>query len=124
MTTKSPTPAMPKVVSFADPAPEPERYRPKADRILAGDPAQAATNLYRSADGRFNCGVWECQPGKWRVVFTESEFCHLVSGVIVVTGDDGSERTFRAGDSFVSPAGFTGTWEIIETAKKLYAYYE
>jgi uncharacterized cupin superfamily protein len=27
------------------------------------------------------------------------------------------------GDPFVSAAGFTGTWEIIEPAKKLYAYY-
>ena len=35
-----------------------------------------------------------------------------------------SQRTFRAGDAFVSPAGFTGTWEIVEPAKKLYAYYE
>jgi uncharacterized cupin superfamily protein len=41
-----------------------------------------------------------------------------------VTGDDGSQRTFRAGDAFVSPAGFLGTWEIIEPAKKLYANYE
>jgi uncharacterized cupin superfamily protein len=24
----------------------------------------------------------------------------------------------------VSPAGFTGTWEIVEPAKKFYAYYE
>src|SRR4029453_7058238 len=30
-----------------------------------------------------------------------------------VTGDDGSQRTFRAGDAFVSPAGFLGTWENI-----------
>ena len=91
---------------------------------LAGDPAQAATNLFQSADGRFKSGIWEAQPGKWRVVFTESEFCHLLAGVIVVTGDDGSQCTFRAGDAFVSPAGFLGTWEIIEPAKKLYANYE
>jgi len=93
-------------------------------RITIAQTAQAATNLFQSADGRFNSGIWEAQPGKWRVVFTESEFCHLVAGVIVVTGDDGSQRTFRAGDAFVLPAGFTGTWEIVEPAKKLYAYYE
>jgi len=124
MTTKSSTKSMPIVVSFQDPLPLPQRYRPPADRILAGDPVQTANNLFRSADGRFNSGVWEAQPGKWRVVFTESEFCHLLAGVIVVTGDDGSQCTFRAGDAFVSPAGFTGTWEILEPAKKLYAFYE
>jgi uncharacterized cupin superfamily protein len=124
MTTKSSAKSIPKVVSFQDPRPEPQHYRPQADRILAGDPVQTANNLFRSADGRFNSGVWEAQPGKWRVVFTESEFCHLLTGVIVVTGDDGSQCTFRAGDAFVSPAGFTGTWEILEPAKKLYAFYE
>jgi uncharacterized protein len=115
---------MPQVISFQDSLPESRSYRPRADRIISGDPVQTATDLFHSADGRFNAGIWEAMPGKWRVVFTESEFCHLLAGVIVVTGDDGSQRTFRAGDSFVSPAGFTGTWEIVEPAKKLYAYYE
>ena len=32
---------IPKVISFQDPLPEPQRYRPQADRILSGDPAQA-----------------------------------------------------------------------------------
>ena len=74
---------IPKVISFQDPLPEPQRYRPQADRILSGDPVQAATNLFQSAASRFNSGVWEAQRGKWRVVFTESELCHLLAGVIV-----------------------------------------
>jgi uncharacterized cupin superfamily protein len=48
----------------------------------------------------------------------------LLEGVLVVTGDDGMERTFRAGDAFVSPSGFTGIWEVVEPAKKVYAIYE
>jgi uncharacterized protein len=118
----------PKVVSFQDceaaQDPAPQHYRPEAERILKGDPAQTAINAFASADGRFNCGIWESQPGKWRVVFSESEFCHLLAGVIVVEGDDGSKRTFKAGDAFVCPAGFTGTWDIVEAAKKYYAFYE
>ena len=70
---------------------------PRAERIVSGDPVQRAWNYYSSADGHFHSGLWECAVGKWRVIFTESEFCHLLAGVIVVTGDDGSERTFRAG---------------------------
>lgn len=115
---------MAKVVNFAGPLPEPERYRPPAERIEAGDPAQAVWNLFRSDDGRFNCGIWSSERGRWRVVYTESEFCRILEGVIVVRGDDGSEATFRAGDSFVQAAGFTGTWEVLEPAKKLYAIYE
>jgi uncharacterized cupin superfamily protein len=41
-----------------------------------------------------------------------------------IVGDDGSESVFGAGDSFVIPAGFTGIWEVLEPARKLYAVYE
>jgi hypothetical protein len=36
----------------------------------------------------------------------------------------GDEWTFGAGDSFVVPAGFEGTWEVLEDAVKLYAIFE
>lgn len=115
---------IPALVSFQAPAAKGETYRPPADRILAGDPVQTAWNLFTSADGRFNSGIWECQPGKWRVVFSESEFCQILGGELIVTGDDGSVATYHAGDAFVSPAGFTGTWEVTHTARKHYAFYE
>lgn len=111
-------------IAFEGPLPEPQRYRPPADRIVSGDPAQVAWNLHSSADGHFHSGIWECAVGKWCVVFTETEFCHLLAGVIVVTAEDGNERTFRAGDAFVSPAGFTGWWDVREPARKYYAIYE
>ena len=116
--------SIPKVIGFGDHLPEPQCYRPEAGRILTGDPAQTAWNLFASADGRFNSGIWKSERGSWRVVFSENEFCHLLEGVLIVRGDDGSVRTFKAGDAFVSPAGFTGTWEVIEPAKKFYAVYE
>ncbi len=56
--------------------PEPQEWRPAAERIVSGDPLQRAWNYYSSADGRFSAGIWECAVGKWRVVFTENEFCH------------------------------------------------
>ena len=113
-----------KVIAFATAKPQSSTYRPKTERILAGDPVQTADLVFTSEDGRFSCGTWEAQPGKWRVVFTESEFCHLLEGVIKVTDEAGDVTVFRAGDAFVSPAGFTGTWEILEPAKKLFATYE
>lgn len=114
----------PKVVGFSDTLPEPENHLPASDRLITGTPQQTLYNLFSSPDGHFHSGIWESEPGKWRVVFSESEFCHLLEGVIIVHGDDGSLRTFRAGDAFVSPAGFTGTWEVTERAKKYYAIYE
>ncbi len=123
MPSTAPTTFRP-VIPFQGALPAPEAFSPSAERILAGDPKQSAINLFQSGDGRFNSGIWECQPGTWRVVFSESEFCHLLAGVIIVTGDDGSVQTFKAGDAFVSPAGFTGTWQVVEVARKYYAFYE
>jgi uncharacterized protein len=112
------------VVAFADSPPEPQCYAPPAERVVSGNPAQKSYNFFSSADGRFHSGIWECEIGKWRVAFSENEFCQLLSGRIIVTGDDGSVRRFAAGDAFVSPAGFAGWWDVIEPARKVYAIYE
>jgi len=101
-----------------------DSYRPDPAKILAGDPVQTVANAFASPDGRFNCGVWTGAPGVWRVSFTETEFCHLLEGKVVVTADGGDARIFVAGDAFVMPSGFTGTWEVVEPARKFYAVYE
>jgi uncharacterized cupin superfamily protein len=112
------------VITIPDTLPAVEPYLPAAERIEAGAPLQRAWELYASEDGRFSCGVWECAAGRWRVVFDESEFCHLLAGEILIVGDDGREQRVRAGDAFVTPAGFTGTWEVVSPARKQYAIYK
>jgi uncharacterized cupin superfamily protein len=99
-------------------------YRPDAERIVAGDPVQTVVNVYDSGDGKFSTGLWSGEPGTWRVAYTEDETCHLLEGEVVLRGDDGGVATYRAGDSFVVPAGFTGTWEVVRRARKLYAIYQ
>lgn len=116
--------ASPSVIAFSDPAPPTMEVRPDPDRIVGGDPAQRVVNRFASRDGRFNCGLWECEPGAWRVRYTEDEFCHLLEGEVVLRGADGSERRFTAGDAFVIPAGFEGIWETVRRARKYYAMYE
>ncbi len=79
------------VIDMKGALPAPAEWRPPQEGIVSGDPAQRAWDLYASADGRFHAGIWECAVGKWRVVFTESEFCQILAGEIVVSGADGSE---------------------------------
>jgi uncharacterized cupin superfamily protein len=112
------------VTTFPETLPPAEEYLPAAERILAGSPVQRAWELYVSVDQRFSCGVWECAPGKWRVVFDEHEFCHWLAGELVITGDDGHVQHVRAGDAFATPAGFRGTWEVLSPARKLFAIYK
>ena len=95
-----------------------------AERLIAGQPTQATANAYSSADQAFHCGIWEGDVGAWRVHYTEHELCHMLAGKVRMTGDDGRETVVAAGDSFVIPAGFSGIWEVLEPARKLYAVYE
>ena len=95
-----------------------------SERLVAGTPMQTIANAYSDAGNAFHCGIWEGEVGAWRVNYSEHEFCHLLAGCVRLRGDDGSDATLRAGDSFVIPAGFQGVWEVLEPARKLYAVYE
>ncbi|WFC42992.1 cupin domain-containing protein [Pseudoxanthomonas sp. SE1] len=115
---------MPRIVAVSHTPDDATRAPVAAERLVEGSPLQAVANAYSTHDAKFHCGVWEGGAGVWRVHYTEHEFCHLLSGRVRLRGDDGSEILLEAGQSFVVPAGFTGTWEVLETARKLYAIYE
>jgi uncharacterized protein len=101
---------------------EPANPRPEA--ILAGIPRARAANQYADAGGEFFCGLWTSSVGKWRVRYTEHEFCVLIEGRVRIEGADGERREFDAGAAFVIPAGFEGTWEVLSPCRKWYAVFE
>ncbi|MBB2970502.1 cupin domain-containing protein [Mesorhizobium sp. RMAD-H1] len=92
---------------------------PPADRVISGDPKFRTWNV-EEAEGGLYAGIWEATPGKWRIQYDEWEFCHILSGVSVITEEGGEAVTLRAGDSFILRPGFRGTWEVIETTRKEY----
>lgn len=66
-------------------------------------------------------GLWEGQPG--RVSFESwpyTEFCVMISGRVAVVDSAGGRREFGAGDAFVVPRGFRGTWETVEPSVKYF----
>ena len=101
-----------------EPSVEPEISRPDPHKVIAGDPVHTAWNL-EERDGLY-CGIWQSTPGKWRIAYDEWEYCRILDGVSVITGEDGTSMTVRAGDSFIIRPGFKGTWEVLETTRKDY----
>ena len=91
--------------------------------ILEGSPTTVTRNFYTDPTEQFFSGIWESSTGKWRVNYTENEFVHMLAGAVLLTSADGFAERFTAGDSFVVPAGFEGTWESITPVKKLYAIF-
>ena len=95
-----------------------------AEKVVKGEPKTLVKNYFSDPTGQFFAGTWSSGVGKWKVEYTEHEFCHLLSGRVRLRSDDGEDIVLEAGQSFVVPAGFTGTWEVLETARKLYSIYE
>jgi len=81
-------------------------------------------NHYNSPCGQMSAGVWNGEPGQWQVNYSEHEYCEIVQGVSVLRDEQGHAKTLRAGDRFVIPAGFKGTWEVLETCRKIYVVFE
>lgn len=101
-----------------------EALRPSAERILAGDPAQTLRNHYSDPGAHFHCGEWTGAPGKWKVSYSEEEFCFVTRGRVLITDARGHVSDVRAGEAFVVPAGFEGVWEVLEAVHKYYVIYE
>ena len=103
---------------------EPDVYTPPPDRLLEGHPEQRVWNFFTDATQQFFAGRWSSTRGKWRVRYAESELCVITAGKVLLIGDDGSRNSFQQGDAFVVPAGFSGSWEVIEDCVKIYAIFE
>ncbi|MGQ0657675.1 MAG: cupin domain-containing protein [Chromatiales bacterium] len=114
----------PSLIVFSRAIAQPETIVPPAEHILAGVPKQTLRNFYNDPSGQFFAGVWECEVGKWRIHYTEHEFCYLLKGRVILTDANGLATPLHQGDAFLIPAGFTGTWETVEACRKYYAVFE
>ena len=106
------------------PTTPPEISRVPVPKRVAGDPEQRLWSEYADASGKFFVGVWESDPGTWRVQYTEEEYCRILEGRSPLTASDGTVTAVGPGDEFVIPRGFVGTWQVIETTRKTYVIYE
>lgn len=97
-----------------------EAGAPLAERLIAGAPQFKTWTFEETPDSKVFAGVWESTPGTWRIAYDEWEFCSILSGVSVVTRVGEPPQRVGAGDVFVIQPGFEGTWEVVETTRKLF----
>ena len=111
------------IIDFSSPLPA-EATSPAADQLIDGDPRQTVANYFADASQQFFAGRWSSSRGKWRIRYSESEFCCLMTGRVVLQNLAGERWEFGPGSGFVVPAGFEGTWEVLENCTKFYAIFE
>lgn len=101
-----------------------ETSKPAPDRLLAGDPLHSVSNYFSDSTQQFHSGIWSSSAGTWRIQYSESEFCCLTRGRVALENRAGQRWEFGPGEGFVVPAGFEGTWQVIEECTKFYAIFE
>lgn len=111
------------LVTFADqPVPLGPFITPP-ERLLSGAPQQTIANYFTDSSEQLIAGVWESSPGKWHAVSDRDEFCYILEGQVIIADDRGGEKRFTAGDAFVIPKGFQGTWEVLKDTRKYYVIF-
>ena len=97
---------------------------PRPERLLRGNPRRETWNLVdEPVAGRLSVGVWRCEPGHWRIEMAadERELFTVLAGRCRLHAEDGSQVEAGPGEAVVIPAGFRGSFEVLQTLTKTYA---
>jgi uncharacterized cupin superfamily protein len=92
-----------------------------SEDVIAGTPVETGHNYFVDETEKLSAGVWECTA--YTAVFDAypvDEFCHILSGRVIITDGEGKAETFLPGDCFVIPRGLKCTWHMPETTRKYY----
>lgn len=92
-------------------------------RVLAGDP-QTAEHVLVAQPG-LEVGVWEVTPGEFASAKPGvGEVMQFLSGEGTITHADGSVTRIAAGSVLVLQPGWTGTWRVAATVRKVYTIFD
>ena len=71
--------------------------------------------------GEVTVAVYESTPVLIEIKkpFPYDEYVHVLEGEVTLTDVDGNENTFKAGENFLVPKGFLGTWNMTSHYREL-----
>ncbi|MBS1889096.1 MAG: DUF861 domain-containing protein [Actinobacteria bacterium] len=112
----------PAIVYGADPLSISLTVRGPRTPAISGEPVESV-HVWHD-DGRARTGVWECTPGSFESARRgDTEVMHFVAGAGTITSADGTTYEIRPGAVIVAPDGWSGVWDIRETARKVYTIW-
>ena len=86
--------------------------------VISGGEYNSEVSLF---EGENIVLVWESAPAVL-LLDTPSrldEFVVVTKGILILTDNEGNSVTYKKGDMFMLPKGFTGTWEMPEEFREL-----
>jgi hypothetical protein len=117
---------MPLIRTFQQPDTLPVVDHPRVERREVGAPERHTWTLYESAADGVSAGIWHCEPGRWRIEFGphEHEYFIVLEGRARLHGMDGAVTELGPGQAAVIPAGFRGSFEVLERVRKHFVVVE
>jgi uncharacterized cupin superfamily protein len=101
----------------------PAHDQPREERRVQGEPQRRTWTLHEA--GPMSVGVWECEVGRWRIVFPENrqEYFHVLRGRVRLHGPAGAVD-IGPGQGGVIPPGFEGEFEVLEVVRKHFVFVD
>ena len=117
---------MSRIITFAQPATPPVLDQPRPERREVGAPQRETWTLYEHAGDGLAAGIWACEPGRWRIEFGphEHEYFIVLEGRARIHDAEGGCTDIGPGQAVVIPAGFQGSFEVLERVRKHFVVVE
>ena len=112
----------PHLAAITDPG-DLEDWGPLEEATDADTPMQTSGRTLWTGEGDQEVGIWQCTAGPSRWKLETNEQIYVVSGRMTVTHDGGDPVELGPGSTAVFPVGWSGTWQIHETLRKLYVIF-
>ena len=88
--------------------------------MLEGRSQTSGKLLYKGPEGRSECGIWRCTPGRWFCHVTRDEFCHFLAGRATYFHEDGEVIEITPDTAAFFAQGWKGVCTVHETVTKVY----
>jgi len=81
---------------------------------------------FKSQDGNFSVGIWEAKAGEIPIPdpYPIDEFMFVLSGKFVLVDQQGNREECGEGEGMILPKGWTGTFEVPESVRKIWVSYK
>ena len=88
--------------------------------MIEGESRTSGKLLHKGPEGRSECGLWVCTPGKWECHVTRDEFCHFLEGRCTYVHESGEVIEIVPDTAAFFPQDWKGVCTVHETIKKVY----
>jgi uncharacterized cupin superfamily protein len=92
------------------------------DRVYSGSPQ--ASGLPIHVDQAVSTGIWEVTPGEFLSIKDGvTEVMYFIAGAGTIEHHTGETTVIAPGAVLIVHSGWSGTWRVTETARKIYVGY-